>query len=166
MPHYAVTIALQHKGEIVAGVIYDAAQDECFFAEKGQGAWMNETRMRVSGRRSLSDCVFATGLPSSGRSDLPQALADLAQLLPASSGVRNLGAAALDMAYVAAGRVDGFWGRRLQLWDVAAGMIIVKEAGGFSESIQLGGDPLQYGTVIAANDQVFAPFSKIIRKNS
>ena len=67
MPHYAVTIALQHKGEIVAGVIYDAAQDECFFAEKGQGAWMNETRMRVSGRRSLSDCVFATGLPSSGR---------------------------------------------------------------------------------------------------
>ena len=166
MPHYAVTIALQHKGEIVAGVIYDAAQDECFFAEKGQGAWMNETRMRVSGRRSLSDCVFATGLPSSGRSDLPQALADLAQLFAASSGVRNLGAAALDMAYVAAGRVDGFWGRRLQLWDVAAGMIIVKEAGGFSESIQMGGDPLQYGTVIAANDQVFAPFSKIIRKNS
>ena len=166
MPHYAVTIALQHKGEIVAGVIYDAAQDECFFAEKGQGAWMNETRMRVSGRRSLSDCVFATGLPSSGCSDLPQALADLSQLLPASSGVRNLGAAALDMAYVAAGRVDGFWGRRLQLWDVAAGMIIVKEAGGFSESIQPGGDPLQDGTVIAANDQVFAPFSKIIRKNS
>ncbi|MDO7551858.1 MAG: inositol monophosphatase, partial [Planktomarina temperata] len=112
MPHYAVTIALEHKGEIIAGVIYDAAQDECFFAEKGQGAWMNETRMRVSGRRSLSDCVFATGLPSAGRSDLPQALTDLAQLLPVSSGVRNLGAAALDMAYVAAGRVDGFWGRR------------------------------------------------------
>jgi myo-inositol-1(or 4)-monophosphatase len=166
MPHYAVTIALQHKGEIVAGVIYDAAQDECFFAEKGQGAWMNETRMRVSGRRSLSDCIFATGLPSSGRSDLPQALADLAQLLPASSGVRNLGAAALDMAYVAAGRVDGFWGRRLQLWDIAAGMIIVKEAGGFSESIQPSGDPLQDGMIIAANDQVFAPFSKTIRKNS
>jgi myo-inositol-1(or 4)-monophosphatase len=166
MPHYAVTIALQHKGEIVAGVIYDAAQDECFFAEKGQGAWMNETRMRVSGRRSLSDCIFATGLPSSGRSDLPQALADLAQLLPASSGVRNLGAAALDMAYVAAGRVDGFWGRRLQLWDIAAGMIIVKEAGGFSESIKPSGDPLQDGTIIAANDQVFAPFSKTIRKNS
>ena len=81
MPHYAVTIALEHKGEIVAGVIYDAAQDECFFAEKGQGAWMNETRMRVSGRRSLSDCVFATGLPSAGRSDLPQALTDLAHLL-------------------------------------------------------------------------------------
>ena len=89
MPHYAVTIALQHKGEIVAGVIYDAAQDECFFAEKGQGAWMNETRMRVSGRRSLSGCVFATGLPSAGRSDLPQALTDLAQLLPVSSGVRS-----------------------------------------------------------------------------
>ena len=166
MPHYAVTIALEHKGEIIAGVIYDAAQDECFFAEKGQGAWMNETRMRVSGRRSLSDCVFATGLPSAGRSDLPQALTDLAQLLPVSSGVRNLGAAALDMAYVAAGRVDGFWGRRLQLWDVAAGMIIVKEAGGFSEAIQPGGDVLQDGTVIAANDQVFASFCKIIRKGS
>jgi myo-inositol-1(or 4)-monophosphatase len=122
--------------------------------------------MRVSGRRSLSDCVFATGLPSAGRSDLPQALTDLAHLLPVSAGVRNLGAAALDMAYVAAGRVDGFWGRRLQLWDVAAGMIIVKEAGGFSEAIQPGGDVLQNGTVIAANDQVFAPFSKIIRKSS
>jgi myo-inositol-1(or 4)-monophosphatase len=97
---------------------------------------------------------------------LSQTLTDLAQLLPVSSGVRNLGTAALDMAYVAAGRVDGFWGRRLKLWDVAAGLMIVREAGGFCESIEPGGNLLQDGTVIAANDQVFAPFCKIIRKGN
>ena len=166
MPHYAVTIALQHKGEIIAGVIYDAAQDECFFAEKGQGAWMNETRMRVSGRRTMSDCVFATGLSSAGRSDLPQTLTDLAQILPVSAGIRNLGAPALDLAYVAAGRVDGFWERRLKVWDMAAGLIILKEAGGFSESIHPGENSLEDGTLIAANDQIFTQLAKAVRKSS
>jgi|TARA_B110000967_G_scaffold43186_1_gene43339 myo-inositol-1(or 4)-monophosphatase len=166
MPHYAVTIALEHKGEIIAGVIYDAAQDECFFAEKGQGAWMNETRMRVSGRRTMSDCVFATGLPSAGCSDLPQTLMDLAQILPVSAGIRNLGAPALDLAYVAAGRVDGFWERRLKVWDMAAGLIILKEAGGFSESIHPGENSLEDGTLIAANDQIFTQLAKAVRKSS
>ena len=166
IPHYAVTIALEHKGEIIAGVIYDAAQDECFFAEKGQGAWMNETRMRVSGRRSMVDCVFATGLPSAGRSDLPQTLKDLAQILPVTAGVRNLGSPALDLAYVAAGRFDGVWERRLKVWDLAAGIVILKEAGGFIESIHPGGNMLEDGTVIGSNDQIFSQFSKAIRKSN
>ena len=166
IPHYAVTIALEHKGEIIAGVIYDAAQDECFFAEKGQGAWMNETRMRVSGRRSMVDCVFATGLPSAGRSDLPQTLKDLAQILPVTAGVRNLGSPALNLAYVAAGRFDGVWERRLKVWDLAAGIVILKEAGGFIESVYSGGNMLKDGTVVGSNDQIFSQFSKAIRKST
>ena len=166
MPHYAVSIALEHKNEIIAGVIYDAAQDECFFAEKGQGSWMNETRLRVSGRRSMIDCVFATGLPSAGQDDISLSLRELAQILPTTAGIRTLGAAALDLAYVAAGRFDGFWKRGLKVWDIAAGVIILKEAGGFIESIQSSKSFMKDGTVICSNDQIFAQFAKAIRKSN
>ena len=166
MPHYAVSIALEHKNEIVAGVIYDAAQDECFFAEKGQGSWMNETRLRVSGRRLLSECVFATGLPSSGKANLPKTLTELANLLPMTAGIRAFGASALNLAYVAAGRVDGFWDRGLEVSEIAAGTIILKEAGGFMESIDSKGHPLKDGTAICSNDQIFSQFSKILRKSN
>ncbi len=97
----------------MAGVVYDASKDELFFAEKGAGAWMNETRLRVSGRSRMIECIFATGLPFGGRADLPDTLKDLARVLPACAGVRRFGSAALDLAYVAAGRYDGFWERRL-----------------------------------------------------
>lgn len=166
MPHYAVSIALEHKNEIVAGVIYDAAQDECFFAEKGQGSWMNETRLRVSGRRLLSECVFATGLPSSGKANLPKTLTELANLLPMTAGIRAFGASALNLAYVAAGRVDGFWERGLEVSEIAAGTIILKEAGGFMESIDAKGHPFKDGTVICSNDQIFSQFSKVLRKRN
>ena len=163
MPHWAVSIALEHKGQIVAGVIYDAAKDEMFFAEKGLGAFMNDQRLRVSGRRSMIECVFATGLPFGGRSDLPETLQELARILPSVAGVRRWGSAALDMAYVAAGRYDGYWERRLNAWDLAAGVIIVKEAGGFIEPLTPGGDILADGEVICANDPIFPAFSKLIR---
>ena len=104
LPHWAVSIALEHKGKIVAGVIFDAAKDEMFVAEKGEGAWMNDTRLRVSGRSRMIESIFATGLPFGGRADLPETLQDLARLLPSCAGVRRWGSAALDMAYVAAGR--------------------------------------------------------------
>jgi myo-inositol-1(or 4)-monophosphatase len=164
MPHWAVSIALEHKGEVVAGVVYDPTKDEMFFAEKGQGAWMNESRMRVSGRRRMSECVFATGLPFSGRADLPQTLKELARILPATSGVRRWGSASLDLAYVAAGRYDGFWERGLNLWDIAAGVVIVREAGGMIEPLRKERDILADGEVICANEPIFEQFAKIIRE--
>ncbi|MEM9394531.1 MAG: inositol monophosphatase family protein [Pseudomonadota bacterium] len=163
MPHWAVSIALEYKGEIVAGVVFDAAKDEMFFAEKGQGAWMNQTRLRVSGRRHLSDSVFATGLPFAANKNLPATLGDLGQLLPACAGVRRWGAAALDLAYVAAGRYEGFWERGLSAWDIAAGVIVVREAGGLVEPIYKGDDLLDSGHLIAANEPIFSAFSEIVR---
>lgn len=163
LPHWAVSIALEHKGEIVAGVVYDPAKDELFFAEKGAGAWMNEGRARVSGRRVMIEAIFATGVPFGGRPDLPHTLQDLARLAPACAGVRRWGAAALDLAYVAAGRYDGYWERGLNAWDLAAGMLILREAGGFAEPIGEGRDILQDGEIVCANAEIFAPFAKVIR---
>ena len=163
LPHWAVSIALEHKGEIVAGVIFDAAKDEMYVAEKGNGAWMNDHRLRVSGRSKMIEAVFSTGLPFGGRADLPETLQDLARLLPGCAGVRRWGAAALDLAYVAAGRYDGFWERRLNAWDIAAGIIIVREAGGLVEPLDPKGDALADGEVICGNSEIFAPFAKIIR---
>ena len=161
--HWAVSIALEHKGQVVAGVIYDPVRDELFHAEKGEGAFLNESRLRVSARNRVSDSLFATGLPFAGRTDLPETLQDLARILPACVGVRRFGAAALDLAYVAAGRYDGFWERRLNAWDIAAGVVIIKEAGGFVEPMDPQGNLLEDGAVIAANADVFEPFAKLVR---
>jgi len=164
LPHWAVSIALEHKGEIVSAVVYDPAKDEMFYAEKGQGAWLNDSqRLRVSARKVMIEAVFATGLPFGGRPDLPETLKDLGRLLPACAGVRRWGAAALDLAYVAAGRYDGYWERGLNAWDMAAGLLIVKEAGGLVEAIRPGGDPLSEGEVLAANGPIFNNFAAVIR---
>jgi len=165
LAHWSISIALEHKGEIVAGVVYDAAKDELFFAEKGQGAWLNEARLRVSGRSKMIEALFATGLPFGTRPDLPENLKDLARLLPVCSGVRRMGSAALDLAYVAAGRYDGYWERYLKPWDVAAGVLILKEAGGFVESTKPGKDPITDGSLIAANSEIFDNFAKILRQS-
>ena len=164
LPHWAISIALEHKGEIVAGVIFDAAKDEMFYAEKGEGAWLNDSqRLRVSGRSRMIESIFATGLPFGGRADLPETLQDLARLLPATAGVRRWGSAALDLAYVAAGRYEGFWERRLNAWDLAAGVILVKEAGGLVEPLTPGGNIIEDGEVICANEPIFNQFAKAIR---
>ena len=163
LPHWAVSIALEHKGEIVAGVIYDPTKDEMFVAEKGQGAWMNESRLRASGRHRMIESIFATGLPFAGRSDLPETLQDLARVLPMTSGIRRFGAASLDLAYVAAGRYDGFWERRLQPWDIAAGLIIAKEAGAMLDGMMPGSDPLETGALICSNEPLFERFCKVVR---
>ncbi len=163
LPHWAVSIALEHKGQVVAGVIYDPVKDEMFYAEKGTGAWLNESRLRVSARHKMIECIFATGLPFGGRADLPETLKDLARILPACAGVRRFGSAALDLAYVAAGRYDGFWERRLNSWDMAAGLVIVREAGGFVEPLREGGDILTDGEVICGNEAIFPAFAKAIR---
>ncbi|MBY6046294.1 inositol monophosphatase family protein [Vannielia litorea] len=163
LPHWAVSIALEHKGEVVAGVVYDPAKDECFWAEKGAGAWMNETRLRVSGRERMIECIFATGLPFGGRPELPETLKACARLLPTCAGVRRWGAAALDLAYVAAGRLDGYWERGLNAWDIAAGELIVREAGGFVEPMDEGQRVLEGGALIAANPTIFNKFAKQVR---
>ena len=163
LPHWAVSIALEHKGQIVAGVIYDPAKDEMFYAEKGTGAWMNESRLRVSARHRMIEAIFATGLPFAGRADLPETIQDLARLLPATAGVRRFGAAALDLAYVAAGRYDGFWERGLHAWDIAAGVVIVREAGGIIEPLDPKNDLLESGALICANEPIFNSFAKVIR---
>lgn len=164
MPHWAVSIALEHKGEIVAGVIFDAAKDEMFYAEKGEGAWLNDSnRLRVSGRNRMIESVFATGVPFGGRKELPDTLKDLARLMPVTAGVRRWGSAALDLAYVAAGRYEGYWERGLNAWDVAAGIIIVKEAGGFVQAIDPEDNVMDSGTVLCSNEPIFDQFSKVIR---
>jgi myo-inositol-1(or 4)-monophosphatase len=164
MPHWAISISLEHKGEIVSAVVYDPAKDEMFWAEKGAGAWLNDNRrLRVSGRRSMAEAVFATGVPFGAKKTLPAMLADLARLMPACAGVRRWGAASLDLAYVAAGRFDGYWERELQPWDIAAGLLLVKEAGGLVGPVREGDDILGRGAVLCANEPLFEGFGKIIR---
>lgn len=163
LPHWSVSIALEHKAEIVAAVVFDPAKDELFVAQRGDGAFLNDRRLRVSGRRRLIEAIFATGVPFGGRPTLPATLGDLARLMPRTAGVRRWGSAALDLAYVAAGRFDGYWERGTNSWDVAAGILLVREAGGFVEAIEPDRNPVEAGTILAGNAQLFEPFAEIIR---
>jgi myo-inositol-1(or 4)-monophosphatase len=131
IPLFAISIALERQGQLVAGLVFNPVMDELFTAERGTGAFMNDRRLRVAGRHDLHDSVIGTGIPHIGRGDHGRSLKQLAKLMPEVAGVRRLGAAALDLAYVAAGRMDGFWEEGLHPWDVAAGAIIIREAGGY-----------------------------------
>ena len=164
LPHWAVSIALERKGEIIAAVVYDPAKDEMFTAEKGSGAWMNDRRLRVSSRRDMIEMIFATGVPFGGSQTLPKTLKELATLMPRCAGVRRWGAASLDLAYVAAGRYDGFWERGIQPWDVAAGWLLVKEAGGLVGPLDGALNPVEEGKVVVANANVFERFSKLLEE--
>lgn len=164
LPHWAVSIALEHKSEVVAAVVFDPAKDELFTAEKGDGAFVNDKRLRVSGRRDMNSAIFATGVPFGGRGTLPATLKDLARLMPVCAGVRRWGSASLDLAYVAAGRYDGYWERGINAWDVAAGWLLVREAGGFVEPLRPHEGPgVDAGDIVAANAQLFAGFAEIVR---
>ena len=164
LPHWAISIALEHKGEIVSAVVYDPAKDEMFTAEKGSGAWLNDRRLRVSNRREMTEVLLATGVPFGHRSgDLPRMMRELAQLMPRTAGVRRWGAAALDLAYVAAGRYDGFWEANLKPWDIAAGTLLVREAGGLIDELDGDGDPLKTGSILATNEQIHDTLAKLIR---
>ncbi|MCO5126803.1 MAG: inositol monophosphatase [Rhodobacteraceae bacterium] len=164
LPHWAVSIGLEHKGEIVSAVVFDPAKDELFWAEKGAGAWMNDSRIRVSGRKAMTEAVFATGVPFGTKKTLPATLRDLARLMPACAGVRRWGAAALDLAYVAAGRYDGYWERERGAWDIAAGILLVREAGGFVSGVRDGQEILASGSIIAANAQLHEPLAALLRE--
>ncbi len=163
LPHWCISIALEHKGEIVAGVIFDPAKDEIFWAEKGQGAWLNDRRQRVSGRKVMIESIFATGIPFAGKPSLPATIQDIARVAPTCAGIRRWGAAALDMAYVAAGRFEGFWERGLNSWDMAAGLILVREAGGMASAIEDGRNPMDTGNVVVANALIHDDFVAALR---
>jgi myo-inositol-1(or 4)-monophosphatase len=164
VPHWAISIALETKGEVVAGVVYDPVKDEMFTAEKNGGAFMRRKRLRVSGRGDTLMGLMATGAPRRASNNKDQFLREYDALLIAGMSLRRFGAAALDLTYVAAGRCEGFWERDLKIWDVAAGLLIVKEAGGFVCDLDNDkNNPVHTGNVLAANDKLFAPLKKVLR---
>ncbi len=163
LPHWAVSVALEHKGRIVAGVIHDPNRDETFIAERGEGAWMNDRRMRVSGRTKMIESVFATGVPFGGNPALPELLQQMARLAPTCAGIRRWGAASLDLAYVAAGRYEGYWERGLSPWDMAAGIIIAQEAGALVEPIERGEDMFEDKSILAATPGILEAFSAAVK---
>jgi myo-inositol-1(or 4)-monophosphatase len=162
IPHFAVTIAHWRKGEIVDGIVYQPIGDELFWAEKGMGTHHNQRRIRVSARQSLPDALIATGLPFKGKPKHPRYMATLAAVTPEVSGIRRFGAAALDLAWVAAGRFDGFWEYGLQPWDMAAGILLIREAGGTVTDIDGGEDMLAKGEVLAATPSLHKPLARLI----
>jgi myo-inositol-1(or 4)-monophosphatase len=163
IPQFAISIGLQREGTMIAGVIYNPANEELYIAERGKGAFLNDQRLRVAGRRNLNECVISCGLPHLGRGDLELSRNELAEIQKRVAGLRRLGAACLDMAFVAAGRLDGHWERNLQPWDMAAGQIIVREAGGIVSGIEGDDDPLKTGDLICGNEFVHAELVKILK---
>jgi myo-inositol-1(or 4)-monophosphatase len=163
IPNFCISIALERDGELFAGVVYQPLGDEMFHAEKGAGAFLNERRLRVSARRKLEDTLIATGIPFHGRPGHETFLKELAALMPQVAGIRRFGSAALDLAYVAAGRCDGYWETGIKPWDIAAGIVLVKEAGGYVTDFQGGSKMLDNGEVLAANDHLHQPLLKLLR---
>ena len=162
VPHFCISIGLEEDGQIVAGTIYDPLRDEMFWAEKGAGAFLNDRRLRVSARGDLHDAIVATGVPHHGRVGHEPFLKQMESMMAEVAGIRRLGSAALDLAYVAAGRYEGYWEAGLSPWDLAAGIIIVREAGGFVSDLAGGDTMLDCGDVIASNDQLHRQFASLI----
>ncbi|MCB1782612.1 MAG: inositol monophosphatase [Alphaproteobacteria bacterium] len=164
LPHWAISIGLEHKGEIIAGLIHDPVKDEIFHAEKGTGAFMRRRRLRVSGRGDLMLATIATGAPRRSKEQRERFIREYQAVLSVAPGLRRFGAAALDLAYVAAGRYEAFWERDLKAWDIAAGILIVKEAGGFISDIDNPSkNMLETGNVLAANDKIYNDLSRVLK---
>lgn len=167
LPCWAISIALEREGEIVAGLVYAPITDEMFWAEKGSGAFLNNKRLRVSERRRLEDCLIATGIPFKGRGDMakdhPRYLREMLAVMREVAGIRRWGAASVDLAYLAAGRWDGFWERSLSPWDCAAGTLLITEAGGFVSEIGGGKNTVFGGSLLAANAHLHLPLAALLR---
>ena len=163
IPQFAISIGLRREDTVIAGLIYNPANDELYIAERGKGAFLNDQRLRVAGRRRLDDCVVACGLPHIGRGDHDLSRREMTEIQKRVAGLRRFGAASLDMAFVAAGRLDGYWERNLQAWDMAAGAILIKEAGGVVSCVDGESDPLKTGNLICGNEYIHAELVKILR---
>ena len=162
IPHFAVSVALEQAGRIVAGVVYHPTVDNLYWAERGAGAYLNDRRMRVSARSALADALVATGVPFKGHGDGPQFLKELDSVMGQVAGIRRFGSAALDLAYVAAGRYDGFWEHDLNPWDIAAGILLVQEAGGFVSEVAGGREPLASGSILASNTVLHTHLARLL----
>ncbi len=165
IPHFAISIGLEHDKEIICGIIYDPIKDEMFVAEKGNGSYLNNQLMRVSSRSKLKDCIIFTGGPKRESKDRELTIKEYNSfsskvLIP----IRKLGSASLDMAYVAAGRCDGFWQRNLNYWDIAAGIILVKESGGFITDFEGKDEYIQNKTILAANTRINNEMIEVLKQ--
>jgi len=164
IPHFAISVGLEHNEEIICGIIYDPIKDEMFIAEKGNGSYLNNQRIRVSSRSKLKDCIIFTGGPRHESKDRELSLSEYKNfsskvLIP----IRKLGSASLDMAYVAAGRCDGFWQRNLSYWDIAAGILLVKESGGYVTDFNGGNDYIQNKNILVTNSKISKEMIEILK---
>ncbi|WP_394728350.1 inositol monophosphatase family protein [Altererythrobacter sp. GH1-8] len=169
IPHFAISIAVQEPkpdgsgwGEVTAGVVYQPINDETFWAEKSRGAWLQDARLRVSSRSRLSDALIATGIPFQGAGDPAEWMKIYSAIGPEVAGIRRFGAASLDLAWLAAGRYDGFWESGLSDWDTAAGCLLVREAGGFVSDYRGRSEPIHAKQVLAANDTLHSRLHKLL----
>ena len=165
IPHFAISVGLEENNEIIAGIIYDPIKDEMFIAEKGNGSYLNNQRMRVSSRSKLKDCIVFTGGPRQNAENKNLVLKEYNNFSSeVDTPIRKLGSAALDMAYVAAGRCDGYWQRNLNYWDVAAGIVIVKEAGGFVTDFEGSMKYVENKTILATNAKIGDQMREVLKK--
>jgi myo-inositol-1(or 4)-monophosphatase len=164
IPHFAISLALERDGMIVAGLVYNPISDELFSAERGKGAFLNDQRLRVAGRKRLGDAVVACALPHPARGDVLLTRSEHVGVQENVAALRRFGAAALDLAWVAAGRVDAYWERGLSPWDMAAGIVLVREAGGFVTDLDGGEAMLASGGIVAANDTVHRELVRVLRQ--
>lgn len=161
-PHFAVSIALEHKGRLDQAVIYDPLKQELFTASKGKGAQLNNKKIRVSSRKNLDGALLGTGFPFRTDQELDKFINSFKSLFPHVAGIRRAGVASLDLAYVACGRLDGFWEYSLKPWDIAAGALLVQEAGGINSEINGGVDFLNTGSIVSANPKIIKPILKVL----
>ena len=167
IPHFSISIAVMEKRpdgreEVTHGLVYQPLTDESFWAEKGSGAWLQDRRLRVSARRDLDDCVIGTGIPFLGRGNIGQWTKIYQAVAPEVAGIRRFGSAALDFAWVAAGRMDGFWEDDLDLWDTAAGVLLVREAGGFVTDYRGSDRAFERNEYVAAASSIHSKLQKLI----
>jgi len=166
IPAFSTSIALERNGEIVAGVVFNPATDELYTAERGSGTFLNDRRLRVAGRRTLSDSVIGCGTPHLGRGHHGKFLIELRHVMGEVAGIRRIGSAALDLAYVAAGRFDGFWEKPLSPWDMAAGMVLIREAGGFVSDFDGGGRMFDTAGIVAGNEHIHRALLDVLARPS
>jgi myo-inositol-1(or 4)-monophosphatase len=166
IPQFAISIALEREGTIVAGLVYNPVNEELFVAERGKGAFLNDQRLRVAARRRLAEAVIACGLPHLGRGDLAQFRQEFGAVQEKVAGLRRFGAATLDLAWVAAGRLDAYWERNLSAWDMAAGLLLVREAGGFVSDLDGGDDMFGKAEILAGNEAMQRELLGLIRQAS
>jgi myo-inositol-1(or 4)-monophosphatase len=166
IPQFAISIALEREGHLVSALVFNPVTDEMYVAEKGHGAYLNDRRLRVAGRKSLSDILVASGAPFLGKEGREEFLKELEAIIASTAGVRRFGSASLDLAWMASGRFDAFWERKLKPWDIAAGILLVREAGGVVSDLDGRDNMMDCGHILAANDALHKQLLDLLRGKS